>query len=94
MHVHAAQFDLMAQTQAYAARAEAKMAVERTRKKLINFASALAGDFDDPADCVVRLGEEGTPQDQSDQEGRHGETSPPQQRAQVASESDTFSGWA
>jgi hypothetical protein len=57
MHVHANQINPTAQTDAlYAAeRAAAKRAAEGTRRKLLEFASELAGEADSEA-CVVKLG--------------------------------------
>jgi hypothetical protein len=55
MHVHGNQFDPMFQSNLlYAAeKAEAKKEAERTRRKLLNAASALAGEYEDAA--VVSL---------------------------------------
>jgi hypothetical protein len=57
MHVHGNQFDPNIQMNAVyaAARAEAKRAADRTRKSLLNAPSALAGEYDYEADCVVSL---------------------------------------
>jgi hypothetical protein len=57
MHVHANQVNPYAQLDAmYAAqKAASKRAAEQTRRKLSEFASALAGDADSEA-CVVRIG--------------------------------------
>jgi hypothetical protein len=56
MHVHASQINPNAQLDAlYAAeKAAAKKETERTRKKLSEFASALAGEAGEA--CVVRVG--------------------------------------
>jgi hypothetical protein len=96
MHIHASQLNLNAELYAAqaAARAEAKMAAQQTRRKLISFASALAGEVDDPADCVVRLGGQGEPQGQSNQQDGQGETGENVQYAQADTEKDPFSGWA
>lgn len=96
MHIHSAQFNLDMQTNALyaAARAEAKLAAERTKKKLINFASVLAGEVDDEADCVMQLTRDGTPRDQSSQHDSHGESSKESQSPQTDPETDPFSGWA
>lgn len=48
-----------------AAKAEAKRKAELTRKKLRSFASALAGELSDGADCEVKLGGDGAPQGQA-----------------------------
>lgn len=66
MHVHGNQFNLDAQIYSLsaAAKAEAKIAAERTRNKLLSFASALAGEYDETVDCVVGLGEDGGAREQ------------------------------
>jgi hypothetical protein len=58
MHVHANQVNPNAQTDAlYAAeRAAAKRAAEGTRRKLLEFASELAGEAESEEGCVVKLG--------------------------------------
>jgi len=58
MHVHANQINPNAQTDAlYAAeRAAAKRAAEGTRRKLLEFASELAGEAESEEACVVKLG--------------------------------------
>jgi len=57
LRIHASQLNLNAEVFAAdaVARAEAKASAELTRKKLLSFASALAGELNDPADCVVKL---------------------------------------
>jgi hypothetical protein len=57
MHVHANQFNALTEMNALyaAARTEAKMAAERTRKGLSRSASALLGEYAEDADCVVCL---------------------------------------
>jgi hypothetical protein len=77
MHVHRNQFDpnLELSTINAAAKAEAKKAAERTRRKLLEAASALAGESDG---YVVRLGsregsqEDARQHDQSDEEQQNG----------------------
>ncbi len=58
MHVHPNQINPNVQADAlYAAeRAAAKRAAEGTRKKLLEFASELAGEAESEEGCVVRLG--------------------------------------
>src|SRR5271169_454065 len=58
MHVHANQVNPNTQTDAlYAAeRAAAKRAAEGTRRKLLEFASELAGVAESEEGCVVKLG--------------------------------------
>lgn len=74
MHPRNIQFDPNLQMNALyaAARAEAKKEAERTRKKLRTFASALAGELGDGADCVVQLtgddASQGQPKNQGSKE--------------------------
>ncbi len=91
MHVHGNQFDPMLQTNLlYAAeKAEAKREAERTRRKLLSAASALAGECEDAA--VVSLSGDDSQQEQPNQRGQQD-----QQRDQADSDSpaDLFSDWA
>jgi hypothetical protein len=70
MHVHPNQINPNAQADAlYAAeRAAAKRAAEGTRRKLLEFASELAGEAESEEACVVKLGarEEGEEHAQQD----------------------------
>ena len=96
MHIHATQFNLDMQMYAVhaAARAEAKLAAERTRKKLMNFASILAGEVDGELDCVGRLSRDGTPREQPNQQDSQGEFTGEEQDTQADPGSDLFSNWA
>ncbi len=96
MHIHAAQLNLNMQMNALyaAARAEAKLAAERTRKKLMNSASALAGEVDGETDCVVSLSREGAAHDLSNQRGSQSGGSQNKQDTQSDPESEPFSDWA
>jgi hypothetical protein len=69
MHVHANQINSAAQTDAlYAAeRAAAKRAAESTRKKMLEFASELAGEAESEEDCVVKLGARDEAEEQAQQ---------------------------
>jgi hypothetical protein len=71
MHIHANQPNPNVQLNAlYAAeKAEAKRETERTRKKLTEFASVLAGECGEP--CVVKLEEHEQPQEQAKQDQRN-----------------------
>jgi hypothetical protein len=71
MHIHANQTNPNVQLNAlYAAeKAEAKRETERTRKKLIKFASVLAGECGEP--CVMKLGAHEEPQVQAKQDQRN-----------------------
>jgi hypothetical protein len=74
MHIHPSQINANAQTDAlYAAdKAAAKREVERTRKKLLEFASELAGEAASGEDCIVQLGsrEEASHEEAPHEEGR------------------------
>jgi len=96
MHIHSIQFNLDMQMYALqaAAKAEAKLAAERTRKKLISFASILAGDLDGESECVVRLSRDGTPREQSNQQDSQGEFTGEEQDSHADPDSDLFSNWA
>lgn len=94
-HVHGNPFDLNAQTYSLsaAAKAEAKIAAERTRNKLLNFASALAGEYDEAVDCVVSLG--GAGEQDHPHDGQHqGGQEKHDQQADSESADDLFSDWA
>lgn len=94
MHIHSNQINANAQLDAlYAAeKAAVKLEVERTRKKLLEFASELAGNVDSE-DCIVKLGthEEGEKQ----QNQRH-QADRKKQEGQVDSEDEhgSISDWA
>jgi hypothetical protein len=96
MHVHANQFNANTQLDAIyaAARAEAKMAAERTRRKLLNAAAALAGEAVGESDCVVKLSGEDSPEGRENQQDSHGEAGETKPDAQAGSESSLFSDWA
>lgn len=70
MHVHANQINPNAQLDAlYAAeKAAAEREAARTRKKLLEFASVLAGELGEP--CVVRLGSREESQEQGKQQNQ------------------------
>jgi hypothetical protein len=72
MHVHINQFDLNAQIYnlSATARAEARLAAERTRNKLLNAASVLAGEDDQAVDCVVSLSEDNASEDRENPRNR------------------------
>ena len=94
MFVHANQFDPNIQMSALyaAAKAEAQREAERTRKKLRNFASALAGEYD-CADSVVRLSEGEAYRGQDNRQNQDGQRT---QNEHSLSESvpNTVSYWA
>lgn len=68
MHVHASQTNpnIQLNTLYAAEKAEAKRETERTRKKLMEFASVLAGEAGEA--CVVKLGAQDESQEQAEQD--------------------------
>jgi hypothetical protein len=74
MHIHPSQINANAQTDALHAadKAAAKREVERTRKKLLEFASEIAGEAAFGEDCIVQLGsrEEAPREEASREEGQ------------------------
>jgi hypothetical protein len=72
MHVHPSPINPNAQLDAlYAAeKAAGKREAERTRKKLLESASALAGEADSGEDCVVKLGTREESQEQPGQQNQ------------------------
>jgi hypothetical protein len=98
MHIHGNQFDPNVQMYGLsaAARTEAKRAAERTRNKLLNAASALAGEYDDAADCVVSLSEDSTSREQGNQRNRRYQGTQKKHDEQANSErvDNPFSDWA
>jgi hypothetical protein len=95
MHVHGNQFDpnIQLYSLSAAARAEAKKAAERTRKKLLNAASALEGEFDDAGDCVVSLSEDSASGEQGNRQ-YHGGQKKHEDHANSEIVDDPFSDWA
>jgi hypothetical protein len=97
MHVHANQINPNAQLDAlYAAeKAAAQREAARTRKKLLEFASVLAGELGEP--CVVRLGSRDESQEQGQQQSEDrsnpGNGKIPNEGAD-ASADHPISGWA
>jgi len=94
MHVHGNLFDPNLQLDAaYAvAKAEAKAEAERTRKKLLGDAAALAGESEGAEDCVVRLSEDAQ---QEEQASRRDQNSPNQQgQPDPDTPAKPFSDWA
>lgn len=96
MHIHANQFNLNVDLYAAnaAAMAGAKEAAEETRRKLISFASAMAGEVDDPADRVMKLNGDGERRDRSSENEEQDEDGGNAQAEQGDAEGNPFSGWA
>jgi len=99
MHMHGIRLDPYLQQMSAldaAAKAEAKRAAERTRKRLLGAASALASECDDEASCVVRLGgddasgENAKPRNARNQDDRTKQDDP----ANSENSKSPFSGWA
>jgi hypothetical protein len=95
MHVHPNQINPNTQTDAlYAAeRAAAKREAERTRKKLLEFASELAGEDDSGDACVVRLGAREESQEQTRQQDQ-GSRKKQKERVDSEPADNTISDWA
>ncbi len=103
MHVHPNQINLNTQTDAlYAAeRAAAKRAAEGTRRKLLEFASELAGEAESEEACVVKLGEReeseqrSKPQnEQKPETGNPGSRKKGKERAKSEDADNAISDWA
>jgi hypothetical protein len=94
MHVHPNQINPNTQMDAlYAAeRAAAKQEAERTRKRLLEFASELAGEADSEA-CVVRLGAREESQEQTKQRDQ-GSQKKQKERADSEQADNSISDWA
>jgi hypothetical protein len=99
MHVHPNQSNpyIQLDTLHAAERAAAKREAAKTRKKLMESASRLAGDDDE--DCVVRLGSREESEDQPKQKNRQGQDSGTEQTTKTDStdsedQSETLSDWA
>jgi hypothetical protein len=81
MHVHASPINPNAQLDAlYAAeKAAAKRAAESTRKKLLEFASELAGEADSEEACVVKLGSREEAEEQEKERSQQGSPKKPKE---------------
>ncbi|MFZ0770083.1 MAG: hypothetical protein WCA49_18225 [Candidatus Sulfotelmatobacter sp.] len=95
MHIHPNQINANAQLDAlYAAdKAAAKREAERTRRKLLEFASELAGEAESGEDCIVQLGahEEGQKrQNRQNQPNRRKR----KEQVDTADEDNSISDWA
>ncbi len=98
MHVHANQVNPNAQTDAlYAAeRAAAKRAAEGTRRKLLEFASELAGEAESEEGCVVKLGAREQAEEQAQPRHQQSQRSRKKSKEQADSEDarNAISDWA
>jgi len=95
MHVHPNQINANTQMDAlYAAdKAAAKREVERTRRKLMEWASELAGEAEGGEDCIVKLGahEEGQRQQSHQNQGKRKK---PREKPGSEDQDKSISDWA
>jgi hypothetical protein len=98
MHVHVNQMNPYAQLDAAdaAQKAASKRAAEKTRKKLFEFASALAGEADSEEVCIVKLEEREYPLGDMIQENQRGPRSRGKRDEQKDAEAaeSSISDWA
>ena len=97
MHVHANAINPNTQLDAlYAAeKAAAKRAAESTRKKLLEFASELAGEADSEEACVVKLGAREEAEEQAQhQNPRDRSPKKPKQAENAENDDGSISDWA
>ena len=98
MHLHANQINPNAELNAVYAAAKAAVAREagRTRKKLLEFASELAGESDSGDACVVRLGAHEQSKDQAKQQNQQnqGNGKKPEERTDSKDARNSISDWA
>jgi hypothetical protein len=98
MHVHANQMNPYAQLDAAdaAQKAASKRAAEKTRKKLLEFASALAGEADSEGVCLVKLQEREYSQEETMQQNQRSPRSRKNQGEQKDAEASasSISDWA
>jgi hypothetical protein len=97
MHGRGNQFDPRIDMYALmaAAKTEAKREAERTRRKLLNAASALAGEYDDATDCVVTLAGNGEGEEHSSAQDNESQSEQKQkQQLEGSKGEDAFSDWA
>ena len=97
MHVHANPINPNTQLDAlYAAeKAAAKRAAESTRKKLLEFASELAGEADSEEACVVKLGARDEAEERARQQNSQDRSPKKPRRQEDAENADgCISDWA
>lgn len=95
MHIHPNQINPNLQLDnLYAAeRAAAKREVERTRRKLLEFASKLEGEAESGEDCIVKLGEREEKRNEQNQQNRSGRKRPKEQTGPEPTD-NSVSDWA
>jgi len=98
MHVHPNQINPNTQLDAlYAAeKAASKREAANTRKKLLEFAAELAGEFDSEEACVVKLGAREESQEETKRQNRQNQASRKGQKQQSDSDDadNVISDWA
>lgn len=97
MHVHANPINPNTQVDALCAaeKAAAKRAAESTRKKLLEFASELAGEADSEEACVVKLGAGEEAEEQAQQQDpRKQSPKKPTQLEDAENADSSISDWA
>jgi hypothetical protein len=95
MHVHGNQLDpnaLQMYAMHAAAKTEAAKEAERTRRKLLNAASSLAGEYSD--DCVVQLSGDGGSKEHAGGQGGQSQDGQRQDERAGAGSSEELSYWA
>jgi hypothetical protein len=93
MHIHPNQINPNMQLDSLCAagKAAAKRDVERTRKRLLECASELAGEADSGEDCIVELGAHEESQQRQSQQNQATRKNPKRQRLVVDT---SISDWA
>jgi hypothetical protein len=96
MHVHANQINPNTQLDALnaAEKAAGKRAAESTRRKLLEFASELAGEADSEEDCVVKLGAREESEEHAAEQNQQGGARKPKTDAEDEEEDRSISDWA
>jgi len=96
MHVHANQINPNAQLDALssAQRAAAKQEAARTRKKLAEFASEVAGEADSEDGCVVKLGAREEAEEQAQRQNLPRRRKEERERAGAEEATRSISDWA
>lgn len=100
MHVHANQINPNTQLDALnaAEKAAAKRAAASTRKKLLEFASELAGEADSEEGCVVKLGAREESEEHAEEQNQQGGANKPKAEEEKEEEEEegdkSISDWA
>jgi hypothetical protein len=96
MHVHSNPINPNTQLDALnaAEKAAAKRAAESTRKKLLEFASELAGEADSEEGCVVKLGAREESEEHAAEQNQQGGAKKPEAGAEEEEGDKSISDWA